>query len=306
MEEKYIGKYRLTTDLRGQNSGNARWGFCTYNSNEYFIKEFISPVYPEASAPISDEVRAALIREGSAFEQRKNRLYTAINASTNGNIIGIRSFFRFKSRYYIVTEKVETGKTKVSEIAELSMEKKIILLRVLLYSIRCIHDAGIVHADIKPDNLILKPTQNGYYTLKLIDFDASFFEDDQPKNSDDIHGDLSYLAPETFLRIAGENKKITRKADIFALGIIFHEFLTGVRPRMSGDYDYLYEAVLDGGDIGISNRLPLPIHSLIRRMLDIDPKKRPSAADIFDYFGEKTSERSGDEGKHFSRDSSLD
>ena len=201
---------------------------------------------------------------------------------------------------------METGKTKVSEIAELSMEKKIILLRVLLYSIRCIHDAGIVHADIKPDNLILKPTQNGYYTLKLIDFDASFFEDDQPKNSDDIHGDLSYLAPETFLRIAGENEKITRKADIFALGIIFHEFLTGVRPRMSGDYDYLYEAVLDGGDIGISNRLPLPIHSLIRRMLDIDPKKRPSAADIFDYFGEKTSERSGDEGKHFSRDSSLD
>ena len=129
MEEKYIGKYRLTTDLRGQNSGNARWGFCTYNSNEYFIKEFISPVYPEASAPISDEVRAALVRECSAFEQRKNRLYTAINASTNGNMIGIRSFIRFKSRYYIVTEKVETGKTKVSEIAELSMEKKIILLR---------------------------------------------------------------------------------------------------------------------------------------------------------------------------------
>lgn len=306
MDEQYIGKYKLTRELRGQNSGCARWGFASYNGTEYFIKEFISPVYPDASAAISETVRRSLIRGCTAFEERKNKLYTAINASSNGNIIGIKSFFRFKCRYYIVTEKVETGMTKPYEIAALPIEKKLLLLRVLLYSIKCIHDAGVVHADLKPDNLILKPTRNGFYTVKLIDFDSSFFASDPPDNSDEIQGDLGYLAPETFLRISGENVPITTKADIFALGIIFHEFLCGFMPKLPEGYDYVYEAALDGANIGLYGRLAPKLSALIHKMLDADPEKRPSAAEIFAYFGDSHEKKDSEEGKRFSHDNTLD
>lgn len=305
MDECLIGKYKLTRALIGQNSGYARWGFAAYNGREYFIKEFISPVYPDPSSPISDEMRAALVADCLNFETRKNRLYSAINASSNGNIIGIREFFRWKSRYYIVTDKVEPESTNINEIAALPLEKKLLLLRVLLYNIKCIHDRSVIHADLKPDNLILKATRNGFFTVKLIDFDSSFFEDDPPVNTDEIQGDMCYLAPETYLRIIGRDIKLTTKADIFALGVIFHEFLCGFRPVLPEGYDYIYETALDGAKVKLYNRLPPKIAALIRKMLSPNPADRPSASEIFYIFGDSHGGEPAPETLHFSRTDTL-
>lgn len=300
--------YRLVTELRGQNSGCARWGFAECDGEEYFIKEFISPVYPDPDSPISDEMRDALISGCVDFENKKNCLYSAINASSNGNIIGIKDFFKYRSHYYIVTEKVETGMYKPSEIAALSFEKKMLLLRVLMYNVRCIHDYGIVHADLKPSNLIVKQTQNGFYTVKLIDFDSSFFENDQPESTEEIQGDMSYLAPETFLKIAGEDIVLTTKVDVFSLGIIFHEFLCGVHPAIPSEYDYVYEAVLDGAPVKLSHRIPEKMSELISAMLLRDPDRRPSAKEIFDILVNGNHQTKNNESipSAFKRDTSLD
>lgn len=281
MSAVQIGKYRLTSPLRGQNSGYARWGFAEYGGTEYFIKEFISPVYPDAASEISDEMRSAIIADCLDFEAGKSRLYRAVNASSNGNIIGVLDFFRFGSRYYAVTEKVEIDREGFGAASSLPFDKQVVLLKALLYNVKCIHDAGIIHADLKPDNLLIKRTQNGYFTAKLIDFDSSFFESEPPVNPDDFQGDAVYLAPETFLRISGEDVGVTRKADIFSLGIIFHELISGRRPSVPAGYDYIYEASLDGAGIMPDGRLPGGIRDLVRDMTGREPDRRPAAAEVF-------------------------
>ncbi len=282
MNEPMIGKYRLTTELRGQNSGYARWGFAEYGGTEYFIKEFISPVYPDETSEISKEMRDAFIADCLVFEAKKSKLYRAINSSSNGNIIGVLDFFRFGCRYYIVTEKVEITPVNYTATASLPYDKQLVLLKALLYNVKCVHDAGIIHSDLKPDNLIIKQTQNGYFTAKLIDFDSSFFENEPPDNPDDFQGDMVYLAPETFLRISGDDVSITGRADIFALGIIFHELICGHRPSFPEYYDYIYEASLDGADIIPDGRLPGAMRDLIRGMTLREPNERPSANSVFE------------------------
>jgi serine/threonine protein kinase len=164
--------------------------------------------------------------------------------------------------------------------ASLPYDKQLVLLKALLYNIKCIHDAGIVHADLKKDNLIIKRTHNGYFTAKLIDFDISFFEN-EPPGKDELQGDMVYLAPETFLRMNGEDIRVTRRADIFALGIIFHEILCGYRPSFPDCYGYIYEAVLDGADITADIRLPADMRGMIKSMTAREPQDRPAADRIF-------------------------
>lgn len=304
--ERYIGKYRLTTELRGQNSGCARWGFAESEGTEYFIKEFISPVWPDEASQISEEIRASIVADCLSFEEKKSKLYSAINAFSNGNIIGVLDFFRFGSRYYIVTEKVDITPANARLTSSLPQDRQYVLLKALIHNIKCLHDAGVIHSDLKPDNLIIKKTQNGYFTVKLIDFDSSFFEKEPPENTDEFQGDMVYLAPETFLRISGEDVRITRSADIFALGIIFHELVCGHRLSYPESYDYLYEASLDGADIIPDGRLPGALRELICDMTDLEPNRRPAADKVFERLSAMSAPRSQKKYDGFNRSTDLD
>lgn len=280
-ELKIIGGYRLTKPLSSANSGFAKWSFAVKDGVEYFIKEFICPVYPRVNSPITQEMLKKKIEECEAFYWEKNELYRAINAASNGNIVLVKDFFRFGTRYYLVTDKVEISKIKIGDIASLPFEKKLIILKVLTHSVNSISSKGVVHGDLKPDNILIKQTSAGFYTVKLIDFDSGFFESKQPTNIDNIQGDTVYLAPESFLKIIGENVGLTTKIDVFALGVIFHQYLCGKLPSFSKEYDYLYEAVLDDEEITLDNSIPQYLRDIIEMMLMKDPNQRIGLTSVF-------------------------
>ncbi len=72
------------------------------------------------------------------------------------------------------------------------------------------------------------------------------------------------------------------------LGILFHQYLCGELPEFDKSrYDYTFEAVLDDGNVKISNKVDSRFAGLIKRMLDKDPDKRPSVTEIFDELAEK-------------------
>jgi len=236
-EIKVINGYTLSKPLSSANSGFAKWGFAKKDGVEYFIKEFLCPVYPSENAPIEKDLLQRKIKECEEFYWGKKELYRAINESSNGNIVLIKDFFKFRTHYYLVTDKVEITKIRIENIAALPIEKKLLILKVLAHSVNSISAKEIVHGDLKPDNILVKSTSAGYYTVKLIDFDSGFFEKKQPMNIDGIQGDTVYLAPEIFLKIVGEDVKLTSKIDVFSLGIIFHQYLCGKLPAFSKEYD---------------------------------------------------------------------
>lgn len=275
-----INGYRLTTSLTNTNSGFARWGFAQKGGREYFIKEFLSPVCPSPEAELPAEILERKRAICSAFYQRKRRLYNRLQKSANGNIIPVEAFFLFETRYYIVTEKVNALSAPSSAIAKRDEPDKRMLFKVLANSLASLHANGIVHGDIKPANILLKQTRTGMWTAKLIDFDGSFLTEEPPPLGD-IQGDQGYMAPEVCLAMNGEKLRLTAAADVFSLGLVFHEYYTGALPRWGGDCDYAHEALLDGHALVLSDRLPGNMQSLIAAMLQRQPERRPTMEAVF-------------------------
>lgn len=277
-----INGYNLITPLTCNKSGFSKWGFAEKDGRQYFIKEFISPVYPVKQELLSQAQIASKIKICKEFEQEKSRLYRAICECANGNIVPVLQFFRNESHYYIVTERINARTLSVSEIMSMTDSQKMIITKIIVYSLALLHSKGIIHGDIKPDNVLFSRTPNGIYTAKLIDFDSSFFEDAVPENGEDYQGDLVYFAPESYLYMTGETDKITTKADVFALGMMLHLFWSGKLPYIdNNEYDYVFEAVLNGTKPLIYKTIPRPVAVIINQMLERDADSRPSLNAVF-------------------------
>ena len=102
----------------------------------------------------------------------------------------------------------------------------------------------------------------------------------QQPDSEEIQGDLPYLAPETCRYMFGEDVVLTEKVDVFSAGLLFHVYLTGALPTVDPDYDYVHEALLEGGNVFLSPKLKKPYETLIRSMIAVDPADRPDMRDV--------------------------
>ena len=279
-----IKGYKLLGELSAQNAGFCQWGFCEKGGREYFIKEFLTPVYPSDNKDLSAKIIERKRKVCDDFYATKKEFYDVLSCCRTGNNILIQEFFRSGSKYYIVTDKVLADGTDPTIISKLTREKKETLIRSILFSIAKLHDAGIVHADIKPDNILLKKTNGGFYTAKIIDFDSGFLVEKTPS---EVQGDFIYLAPEVYLKMNEEDVDLNEKLDIFALGILFHQYWTGELPKIGADYRYAFEAVLDGSEVQLNNSIPLELRKTISRMLSTEPASRPSAREILELFSAK-------------------
>jgi len=285
-ELQKIRDYQLITQFTNKNSGNGLWAFAVKDGREFFIKQFLSPICPREGCGIPEEIIARKRKEGDKFYQKMTRLYYAVNQSATGNIVTIDAFFFNDTKYYITTQKIDTANLEMKQIASKDHEVKIVLMKVIAHSLASLHANGVVHADLKPSNVLIKETTLGSgksksLTAKLIDFDSSYLEKEREKD-ERIEGDVVYLAPETLLADQGKDVRLTTKVDVFALGLLFHQYYTGELPRFSDDYSYPHEAVLDGRTLFLDTRLPGDIRNLIASMLERDPSSRPTTQAVFE------------------------
>lgn len=276
-----INGYELTSELKNDNSGYAKWGFAKKNKTEYFIKEFLTPIYPLDGTVLSKEQILRKREICDEFEREKRGFYEILNKCSTGNIVTIADFFRYENKYYIVTEKIDAAPIEPIDISVMSYEQKLLITKIILYCVNSLHKHNIVHGDIKPDNILFKKTNGGMYTAKLIDFDSSFLSSEIPRD-EELQGDMVYLAPESFLLMAQGEMILTTKIDVFALGILFHQYFSGELPDFDKEkYDYVFEAVLDDFDLKINEHIPEFIGSIIKKMLDKHPARRPTIDVIF-------------------------
>ena len=270
---KAINGYILFNELKTTNSGFSKWGFAQKAGKKVFIKELIDPVYPVYNDLLDPAVLARKREICQQFEERSQRLYRAINECSDGNLVYIEDFFRCGSHYYIVMEKVDA--IDIDEVRRITAGDKQRVCKALIHCLDCMHRAGIVHADIKLDNILFRRLPSGAVTGKLIDFDNCFWESEPPRPDEEIHGDLVYMAPETFMMMQTEEGTIGKPIDVFALGIVFHQIFTGKAPAFDAEkYDYPFEAALDGAELGVSKEIPDEWRELIARMLKREPGER--------------------------------
>lgn len=290
-----INGYDLIEPLQNRDAGFSRWTYAVRDGKLYFLKEFMDPVYPAADS-LSERLREQRIRDCEEYEEEKRDIYEAVNRASDGNLVRIFEFFRCDAHYYIATLKIDALEMSFEEIAALPLDMRLLLCGTVAHSIMELHQAGIVHADLKASNVLLQRTENGQIAGKIIDFDCSFPESRPPEEEDALGGDQVYLAPEACRFLCGDDVSLTCKMDVFALGLLFHQYLTGSLPEFDhSEYDYAHEAVLDGQELLVSEELSEEIQGLIQRMLLGDPEERCSSEEVFRELSRSGNMESADE-----------
>lgn len=277
-----INGYSLLGPLTNANAGYGRWGFASKDGVEYFIKEFLNPIYPTKESPYPPDMQEKIKAGCCEYQKSKQRLYRAVNETSDGNLVRIEEFFRWGSKYYITTRRMKSTMDP-AELCKEPWQERLRVCSVLCHALMQMHEKNIVHADVKADNIILTRSAQGGITAKLIDVDCSFFEDTPPEDGDDLGGDQNYFSPEGFLfkYLGPEEVTLGCKMDVYAMGILMHQLLTGALPDFGGDYNYAFEASLDDKPIRISTELPDAIRGMLAQMLRKEPAERLTMKQVF-------------------------
>lgn len=277
-----INGFDLIEPLQNKNAGFSRWTFARRGDRVFFLKEFLDPVYPVDPA-IGERQTKARVLACREFEKKCLERYETLNAASDGNAVRVEAFFRNGSHYYVAMEKIDSTGLSAKDISRLPEKEKLNLCRIIAHSFMELHKNHIVHADVKEQNILVKKTKKNTLTAKIVDFDCSFVEKRPPVSEDELSGDQIYFAPEACLFLDGEDVKLTTKLDVFALGILFHQYMTGELPDFDeSEYAYLHEAVLEDQPAGVSADIPEPMRECITRMLLVDPDQRCSMEYVWD------------------------
>ncbi len=284
-----INGYIVLQDFTTAGGGLSKWTFAQKSGSVYFLKEFLSPKYPTPDAPGSEKSKQRKLKECQKFEAHHESVMKQINekCGIGGNLVFTLDFFRHKTKYYKVTEKIDVASLTIAEIAALPLNNRILILKTIAHSLNVLHQAQIVHGDLKPDNVLIKRSKTGNYTAKLIDFDDSYFSEHPPEMTEDVVGDMAFYSPELALYIKEDASikptHLTVKSDIFALGLLYTLYLTGRFPSFDQEkYTYAGIAAMNGATLALTDdAIPAPLVDMINQMLAQDFKKRPNVGEVF-------------------------
>ena len=192
---------------------------------------------------------------------------------THKNVIRIYDFLFIQGNYAISMEYFPSH-TLGSEIVN---EKPVELKRAMQFGIdictgmTVAHQVGIVHRDLKPANVLI----NQDSLLKIVDFGVAAAHregDTQLTKTGYVIGSPKYMAPEQIL-----GKKVDERADIYALGVMLYELVTGVPPYSRGDHmSVMYQHVQGKARIPqeVNPNLPPGLSDLVMKSMAVDKTKR--------------------------------
>jgi Tol biopolymer transport system component/tRNA A-37 threonylcarbamoyl transferase component Bud32 len=185
------------------------------------------------------------------------------------HILTVHDIGEFEGRQYLVTEFVDGGTLKTWARAEKRTWRQIVELLVgVADGLAAAHNAGILHRDIKPDNILI--SKNGY--AKLADFGlarAAESSEETRTRTGVIMGTVAYMSPEQ-----ASGKKLDVRSDIFSFGVVLYELLAGCRPFVgSTDLETLQKVIhVVPPPLGEEN--PAALRGVVEKALEKDCDER--------------------------------
>ncbi len=191
------------------------------------------------------------------------------------NHVGIANVFDYgeeEGSAYLVMELVPGQ--PLSSIIEheqvLSPDRTLSMIAQTARALSVAHAQGLVHRDIKPGNLLITPDGR----VKVTDFGIARLADQVPlTQTGQVMGTAQYLAPEQ-----ATGQTATGSSDIYSLGVIGYECLTGHRPFSGESQIAIALAQVNDAPPPLPETLPTPVRALLMSMLAKDPKNRPANA----------------------------
>jgi Tol biopolymer transport system component len=212
--------------------------------------------------------------DGSARQRFQREAQTA-SSLNHPHILTVHAIGDFDGRDYIVTEFVDGGTLRDWCRAAVRPHRQVLeLLTGVADAIASAHEAGILHRDIKPDNILITKGGSG----KLADFGLAKRLDVAPVTSSDtidltrphvVLGTIAYMSPEQ-----AQGHAIDARSDIFSFGVMLYEVLFGQRP-FGGSSDLLVlQNLVHNEPVQAPADSPAEIRLMVEKALAKDPAER--------------------------------
>jgi hypothetical protein len=158
-------------------------------------------------------------------------------------------------------------------IGRLPHDKAVQIARQICFGLAAAHEHNVIHRDLKPANIML----DGRGNARITDFGVAGLADDLNARGDIAAGTPEYMAPEQL-----EGREITRRSDIYALGLVLFEIFTGKPAFKASTFAELREQRSRGTPASrpssIVPDLDPAVERVILRCLEADPGQRPASA----------------------------
>jgi serine/threonine protein kinase len=261
-----IGPYTIVSRLGSGGMGEVYRARDTRLGRDVAIKVLLETV---ASDP-----------ERMARFQREARVAASLN---HPNIAGIYGFEEFGDSHFLVMELVE-GRSLADRLTAgpLPIDEALGIVEQIAGGLEAAHDSGIVHRDLKPSNVMLTPDGKA----KILDFGVAKALVDEPAALSLEHsptmsanftspgmmvGTVPFMSPEQ-----ARGRPVDRRTDIWALGCVLYECLTGGRAFDGETATDILAKILerDPSWDALPPRTPPRVRDLVQRCLEKDPRRR--------------------------------
>ena len=196
----------------------------------------------------------------------RRRFLREARASTlvdHPNVVPIRDVVDHADTPVLVMDLLtgETLSDRLHRLGSLELGDAARIALQVVAAVGAAHEVGVIHRDLKPENVFLsRATATGGEVVRVLDFgiaklmrvDPSDFAGGQVTQSGTLVGTPAYMAPE---QVFGE-KNLDHRVDIWAIGVILHEALTGYRPIEGENYGQIAKKLLSGPIVTIATRRP--------------------------------------------------
>jgi len=211
------------------------------------------------------------------FVERFRREAKAAAGLNQANLVSIYDWGEVDGMYFIVMEYVEgeTLKDLVRRQGRLGGSEAVRILLQLLAALEFAHRTGIVHRDVKPQNVMLDRHGN----VKVMDFGIARVGDSGMTEAGSILGTAQYLAPEQ-----AKGQRVDERSDLYSVGIVLYEMLTGTVP-FKGDsavtvaLKHVNEMAAEPAQLVPG--LPYALNQIVLKAIAKDPDQRYQTAEQF-------------------------
>ncbi len=254
LQSDHVGKYKIDGLIGAGGMG------AVYRALNPDTKSTVAIKLMHRSASAQDDARKRFQREAASIAALKTRHVVTIfdfGTDVDGTLYLVMELLRGHS----LRHEIGTGGGAM-EIGRINT-----ILQGALRGLASAHRAGITHRDLKPDNIFLAETDDGEVP-KILDFGIARASREQGlTQSGALMGTPAYMPPE---QVAGQRDQIGPWTDVYAMGVILYEMLTGAVPFSAESVTEILRKVLAREFTPISElrpELPAPIQQVVERAL---------------------------------------
>ncbi len=252
-----IGKYLIIKEV-----GRGSTGLVYLSHDPYYRRDVAIKVY---NIETGNDDRARVARKMFLSEAHM------VGMLQHPNILPIYDAGEEDGRCYIVTEHIHGARTLAAYCKPdnlLPIEDVVEIVYKCAKALHYAHSRGVIHRDIKPSNLMLTQSND----VRIIDFGIALVADSDISRIEGIAGSPSYMSPEQV-----QSEEITNRSDIYSLGAVMYELLTGFRPFRGGNLSKLLHQIVFATAPPIHTLradIPEVIEEVVAKALQKEPAKR--------------------------------